>query len=81
MIGKKRQKDIQFVREATEGLEETSNRKRRYGYGDEDELEQEQAERQRRKALDKEFKAFAQEIHYAVSEYFLSQNRMKLNPL
>lgn len=63
MVGKKKTKDIQFYREATDlAFDETGNRRRRYKYGDEDELEQEQMERQRRVALNKEFKAFAEKI-------------------
>lgn len=63
MVGKKKTKDIQFYREATDlAFDETGNRRRRYKYGDEDELEQEQMERQRRAALNKEFKAFAEKI-------------------
>ncbi|PSN69825.1 SPT16-domain-containing protein [Corynespora cassiicola Philippines] len=63
MIGKKKAKDVQFVREATEmQFDETGNRKRRHKYGDEEEFEQEQEERRRRAALDKEFKNFAEKI-------------------
>lgn len=63
MIGKKKTKDIQFNREATEmQFDETGNRKRRHRYGDEEEFEAEQEERRRRVALDKEFKAFAERI-------------------
>ena len=55
MVGKKKTKDIQFYREATDlAFDETGNRRRRYKYGDEDELEQEQMERQRRAALNKD---------------------------
>lgn len=63
MVGKKKTKDVQFYREATDlAFDETGNKRRRYKYGDEDELEQEQMERQRRVALNKEFKAFAEKI-------------------
>lgn len=63
MIGKKKTKDVQFVREATEmQFDETGNRKRRHKFGDEEEFEQEQEERRRRAALDKEFKNFAEKI-------------------
>ncbi|KAF8854754.1 transcription elongation complex subunit [Acephala macrosclerotiorum] len=63
LIGKKKTKDVQFYREATDiQFDETGNRKRRYRYGDEEEFEQEQEERRRRAALDREFKAFAEKI-------------------
>jgi nucleosome binding factor SPN SPT16 subunit len=63
MLGKKKTKDVQFVREATEmQFDETGNRKRRHKFGDEEEFEQEQEERRRRAALDKEFKSFAEKI-------------------
>ncbi|KAF2192426.1 SPT16-domain-containing protein [Zopfia rhizophila CBS 207.26] len=63
MIGKKKAKDVQFVREATEmQFDETGNRKRRHRFGDEEEFEQEQEERRRRAALDKEFKNYAEKI-------------------
>ncbi|KAF2000156.1 SPT16-domain-containing protein [Amniculicola lignicola CBS 123094] len=63
MIAKKKAKDIQFVREATEmQFDETGNRKRRHKFGDEEEFEEEQEERRRRAALDKEFKNFAEKI-------------------
>lgn len=66
MIGKKKTKDVQFYREATDiQFDETGNRKRRYRYGDEEEFEQEQEERRRRAALDREFKAFAEKISEA----------------
>lgn len=71
MVGKKKTKDIQFYREATDlAFDETGNRRRRYKYGDEDELEQEQMERQRRVALNKEFKAFAEKISDASNGKF-----------
>ncbi|KAF1958987.1 SPT16-domain-containing protein [Byssothecium circinans] len=63
MLGKKKTKDVQFVREATDmAFDETGNRKRRHKFGDEEEFEQEQEERRRRAALDKEFKNFAEKI-------------------
>lgn len=63
IIGKRKTKDVQFYREATEmQFDETGNRKRRHRYGDEEEFEAEQEERRRRAALDKEFKAFAERI-------------------
>lgn len=63
MIGKKKTKDVQFYREATDiQFDETGNRKRKYRYGDEEEFEQEQEERRRRAELDKEFQMFADKI-------------------
>lgn len=63
MIGKKKAKDVQFYREATEmQFDETGNRKRKHRYGDEEEFEAEQEERRRRAQLDKEFKVFAEKI-------------------
>ncbi|KAI5286998.1 FACT complex subunit spt16 [Ascosphaera aggregata] len=63
MIGKRKTKDVQFYREATEmQFDETGNRRRKHRYGDEEEFEAEQEERRRRAALDKEFKAFAEKI-------------------
>ncbi|OZJ06388.1 hypothetical protein BZG36_00744 [Bifiguratus adelaidae] len=63
MIGKKKTKDIQFYREASDvQYDETGNRRRRHNYGDEDELEAEQEERRRRAALNREFKQFAEKI-------------------
>ncbi|KAH6665916.1 FACT complex subunit SPT16 [Plectosphaerella plurivora] len=60
---KKKTKDIQFYREATDiQFDETGNRKRKYRYGDEDEFEQEQEERRRRQELDRLFQGFAQKI-------------------
>ncbi|KAI9759373.1 MAG: FACT complex subunit spt16 [Chaenotheca gracillima] len=66
VIGKKKTKDVQFVREATDiQFDETGNRKRKYRYGDEEEFEAEQEERRRRAALDREFKNFAEKISEA----------------
>jgi len=60
---KKKTKDVQFYREATDiQFDETGNRKRKYRYGDEDEFEAEQEERRRRSDLDRLFKAFADKI-------------------
>lgn len=60
---KKKTKDVQFYREATDiQFDETGNRKRKYRYGDEDEFEAEQEERRRRVELDRQFKAFADKI-------------------
>jgi nucleosome binding factor SPN SPT16 subunit len=68
MIGKKKTKDVQVYREASDmQFDETGNRKRKYRYGDEDEIELEQQERKRRQALNKEFKYFAEKIAEAVS--------------
>ncbi|KAI8985467.1 FACT complex subunit spt16 [Pilobolus umbonatus] len=62
LIGKKKTKDIQFYREASDiQFDETGNKKRRL-YGDEDELESEQEERRRRANLNREFKQFAEKI-------------------
>lgn len=60
---KKKTKDVQFYREATDiQFDETGNRKRKYRYGDEDEFEAEQEERRRRVELDRLFQGFAQKI-------------------
>ncbi|KAI3637175.1 hypothetical protein MIR68_004881 [Amoeboaphelidium protococcarum] len=62
MVGKKKTKDIQFIREATDAsFDETGNRRRR-NFGDEDELMAEQEERRRRQKLNREFKVFAEKI-------------------
>ena len=56
MIGKRKTKDVQFYRDATDmTADDTGHRKRRYRYGDEDELEQEQEERRRRVRINKAF--------------------------
>ena len=71
MIGKKKAKDVQFYREATDmAFDETGNRKRKHRYGDEEEFEQEQEERRRRAQLDKVFKNFADKIQNAAPEDF-----------
>ncbi|KAI8148314.1 FACT complex subunit-domain-containing protein [Fennellomyces sp. T-0311] len=63
VIGKKKTKDIQFYREASDiQFDETGNKRRRHMYGDEDELESEQEERRRRANLNREFKTFAEKI-------------------
>ncbi|KAI1005200.1 FACT complex subunit [Podosphaera aphanis] len=63
LIGKKKTKDVQFYREATDiQFDETGNRKRKYRYGDEEEFEAEQEERRRRADLDRQFKLFAEKI-------------------
>ena len=63
LIGKKKTKDVQFYREATDiQFDETGNRTRKYRYGDEEEFEAEQEERRRRADLDRQFKAFAEKI-------------------
>ncbi|MCJ1238148.1 FACT complex subunit spt16 [Varicellaria rhodocarpa] len=69
MIGKKKAKDVQFYREATDmQFDETGNRKRKHRMHDEEEFEQEQEERRRRAALDKEFKNFAEKVQSAGQE-------------
>lgn len=69
MIGKKKAKDVQFYREATDmAFDETGNRKRKHRYGDEEEFEQEQEERRRRAQLDKVFKNFAEKVQNAAPE-------------
>ncbi|KAL9614105.1 MAG: hypothetical protein Q9167_001390 [Letrouitia subvulpina] len=69
MIGKKKTRDVQFYREATDmQFDETGNRKRKHRYGDEEEFEQEQEERRRRAQLDKQFKKFAEDIQTAARD-------------
>lgn len=71
MIGKKKAKDVQFYREATDmAFDETGNRKRKHRYGDEEEFEQEQEERRRRTQLDKVFKNFAEKVQAAAPDGF-----------
>ncbi|OLL26729.1 FACT complex subunit spt16 [Neolecta irregularis DAH-3] len=73
MIGKKKAKDIQFYREASDiQFDETGNRKRKYRYGDEDELEAEQEDRRRRAQLNKEFRAFSEKISEAGADRDIS---------
>ena len=63
IIGKRKTKDVQFYREATEmQFDETGNRKRKHRYGDEEEFEAEQEEKRRRAQLDKEFRNFAEKV-------------------
>ncbi|CEH15044.1 fact complex subunit spt16 [Ceraceosorus bombacis] len=63
IVGKKKTKDVQFYREASDvNFDETGTRKRKGRGGDEDEIELEQEERRRRHHLNKEFKSFAQKI-------------------
>ncbi|KAI9298644.1 SPT16-domain-containing protein [Neoconidiobolus thromboides FSU 785] len=63
MIGKRKTKDVQFYREASDvSFDETGNRRRGTMYGDDDELEAEREERRRIKALNEEFKQFANKI-------------------
>ncbi|KAK4938368.1 FACT complex subunit spt16 [Elasticomyces elasticus] len=70
IIGKRKTKDVQFYREATDmAFDETGNRKRKHRYGDEEEFEQEQEERRRRAELDRMFKGFAEKISDAAREY------------
>ena len=69
MIGKKKARDVQFYREATDmQFDETGNRKRKHRVGDDEEFEMEQEERRRRAHLDKEFKAFAEKVQSAGAE-------------
>ncbi|KAL9116981.1 MAG: hypothetical protein Q9187_006488, partial [Circinaria calcarea] len=69
MIGKKKAKDLQFYREASDmQFDETGNRKRKHRMHDEEEFEQEQEERRRRAALDREFKNFAEKVQNAAQE-------------
>ncbi|KAJ9113650.1 hypothetical protein QFC22_005958 [Naganishia vaughanmartiniae] len=61
--GKKKAKDIQFIRETSDAMhDETGNRKRKARYGDDDEIEQEQEDRRRRQLLNREFQGFAAKI-------------------
>jgi nucleosome binding factor SPN SPT16 subunit len=66
MIGKRKTKDVQFSRDATDiQFDETANRKRKHRFGDEEEFEAEQEERRRRADLDKQFHKFAKAIQEA----------------
>ena len=68
MIGKKKTRDVQFYREATDmQFDETGNRKRRHRLHDDEEFEMEQEERRRRNLLDKEFKTYAEKIENATN--------------
>lgn len=69
LVGKKKTKDVQFYKEATDmAFDETGNRRRKHRFGDEEEFEQEQEERRQRAALDKHFKAFAERIQNAAED-------------
>ena len=71
MIGKKKTRDVQFYREASDvQFDETGNRKRKIRYGDEDEIELEQEERRRRQALNREFKSFSEKVAEASEDRF-----------
>lgn len=73
IIGKRKTKDVQFYREATDmAFDETGNRKRKHRFGDEEEFEQEQEERRRRAELDRQFKSFAEKIADAGREQNVS---------
>ena len=73
MIGKKKAKDVQFYREATDmQFDETGNRKRKHRLHDDEEFEMEQEERRRRALLDKEFKSFAEKIENASSDHSMT---------
>ena len=70
IIGKRKTRDVQFYREATDmAFDETGNRKRKHRYGDEEEFEQEQEERRRRAELDRLFKSFAEKISDQAREW------------
>ena len=69
MVGKKKTKEVQFYREATDmQFDETGNRKRKHRLHDDEEYEMEQEERRRRAALDKEFRNFAEKIQNAAPQ-------------
>ncbi|RMD44754.1 hypothetical protein DV735_g293, partial [Chaetothyriales sp. CBS 134920] len=73
MIGKRKTRDVQFYREATDmAFDETGNRKRKHRWGDEEEFEQEQEERRRRAELDRLFKSFAEKISDAGRDFNIS---------
>jgi len=62
MVGKKKTKDVQFIRDASDAsFDETGNRRRR-NFNDEDELMAEHEERRRRKKLNHEFNEFAKKL-------------------
>jgi nucleosome binding factor SPN SPT16 subunit len=66
LIGKKKTRDVQFFREASDiQFDETGVRKRKHRHGDEDEFEAEQQERRRRQELDRLFSSFARKIEEA----------------
>ncbi|KAK4934442.1 FACT complex subunit spt16, partial [Elasticomyces elasticus] len=73
LVGKRKTKDVQFYREATDmAFDETGNRRRKHKYGDEEEFEQEQEERRRRAELDKQFKSFAEKISDAGRDWTIN---------
>ena len=73
MVGKKKTKDVQFYREATDmQFDETGKGKRRHRLHDDEEFEMEQEERRRRAQLDKEFKSFAEKIQNAAPQDMFS---------
>jgi nucleosome binding factor SPN SPT16 subunit len=70
LVGKKKTRDVQFFKEASEAqFDETGNRKRRRGFMDEDEIEMEQEERDRRGQLNRYFKAFADKMSEMVNHH------------
>lgn len=62
LIGKKKSKDVQFLRELSDVNFEETGKKKRQIFGDDDELAQEQEERKRRVRLNQEFKDFGEKI-------------------
>lgn len=70
IAGKKKVKELQFFRDASEAADETGNKKRRKAQMDEDEIEAEQEERRQRAKLNREFKAFSEKVAEAVSSLF-----------
>lgn len=78
MIGKKKIKDIQFFKEASDAsFDETGNKKRRNRFADEDELEAEQEERKRRSELNKYFRIFGDKIAEAVRVFLPLSRQIK----
>lgn len=70
LVGKRKTKDVQFFREATDmAFDETGNRKRKHRFGDDEEFQQEEEERRRRAELDKSFKLFAEKVSDAGREW------------
>lgn len=70
LVGKRKTKDVQFYREATDmAFDETGNRKRKHRFGDDEEFQQEEEERRRRTELDKTFKLFAEKVSDAGREW------------
>lgn len=70
LVGKRKAKDVQFYREATDmAFDETGNRKRKHRFGDDEEFQQEEEERRRRTELDKQFKLFAEKVSDAGREW------------